>query len=149
MFSFQIAIKNWKYQNVLGLPLNNFPICIFGQTVLKLMISIKKRHEINHSTINHLFPLCQRLAVQDVLMQNDIAHQLSQSEVSYWVTIQDVTVKRDNFLMLESLRIHSSRHRRQRALCRLIHGTCRGKLVGGGKGRTVQDDDRRGCFPWL
>ena len=99
------------------------------------MISLKKGHEIHHLTNNHQFPhsaLWQRLAVQDVLMQNDIVHRLSPSDASWGVTIQDVTVKRDGFLTFESpliRRIHSSRHRRQRALCQLSRGTGRGELV--------------------
>ena len=65
-------------------------------------------------------------------MQNDIGHQLSSSKTSWRVNIQDVTMKRDGFLTLESiliLWIHLSRHRRQRALCQLCRGTCQGELV--------------------
>ena len=65
-------------------------------------------------------------------MQNDIVHQLSPSDASLGVTIQDVTLKRDGFLTLESpliRRIHSSPHRRQRALCHLSRGTGQGELV--------------------
>ena len=36
--------------------------------------------------------LWQRLAVQDIIMQNDIAHKLSPSEASLRVKVQDVTV---------------------------------------------------------
>ena len=59
MFSFQTAIwrKKWNDQNVLRLPLNNSPICIFVQTVLKLMISLKKGNEIHNLTNNHLFQI--------------------------------------------------------------------------------------------
>ena len=59
------------------------------------MISLKKGNEIHHLTNNHIFPhssLWQRLAVQDVLIDNDIAHQLSQSEAFLRVTIEDMTV---------------------------------------------------------
>ena len=60
------------------------------------MISLKKGHEI-HLTNNHLIPhdgLRQQMAVQDVLMQNNSAYRLSQSDGSWRVTIQDMTVKR-------------------------------------------------------
>ena len=95
------------------------------------MISLK----IHHLTNNQIFPhsaLWQQLAVQDVLTENDIAHRLSPSEASWQVTIQDVTVKRDGFLTLESpqiRRIHSSRHRRQRAQRHLSRVAGQGELV--------------------
>ena len=122
-------------QNMWRLLVNNSPICIFVQTVLKLMITHKKGQEIQFLTNNHLFPhsaLWQWLAVQDFLMQNGIVHWLSPSEASWRVTIQDVTVKCDGFLKLESSliwQIHWSCHRRQRALCHLSLGTGRGELV--------------------
>ena len=50
------------------------------------MIALKKGHDIHHLTNYHLFPhsaLWQRLAVQDVLMQIDIVHQLSPPEASW------------------------------------------------------------------
>ena len=59
------------------------------------MISLKKGNEIYHWTNNQFFShsaLWQQLVVQDVLIENDIAHQLSPSEASWRVTIQDVTV---------------------------------------------------------
>ena len=65
-------------------------------------------------------------------MQIDIAHQLSPSDASWPVTIQDVTVKCDSFLILESpliRRIYLSRHRRPTALCHISHGTGRVGLV--------------------
>ena len=86
------------------------------------MISLKKGHEIHNFTNNYLFShnaLWQRLAVQDVCMQNDIAHRLSPSEVSWQIMVQDVTVKRLCFLTLGSpiiQRIHSSSLKRQRDL---------------------------------
>ena len=86
------------------------------------MISLKKGHEIHHFTDNHLFlhtALWQRLADQDILMQNDIAHRLSPSDASWSVTIQDMTVKRDGFLTLES------------PLIRRIHSTMYFQMVGG------------------
>ena len=92
------------------------------------MISLKKGHEIHHLTNNHIFlhsSLWQRPAVQDILKENDTVHKLSPSEAFCRVTIQDVTVKSDGFLKLESpliRRIHSSRHRRLRALCHLAVG---------------------------
>ena len=90
-------------------------------------------HKIHHLTNNHIFPhsaLWQQLAVQDDL--TEIAHRLSPSEASWQVTIQDVTVKRDGFLTLESpliRRIHSSRHRRQRAQHHLSRVAGQGELV--------------------
>ena len=76
--------------------------------------------------------LCQQLAVKAVLMQNDISHHLSPSKASWGVTIQDMTVKHDGFGTLEFpliRRIHSSRHRRQRALCHLSREIGQGELV--------------------
>ena len=49
----------------------------FVETFLKLMISFQNGHEIHHLTNNQLFPdsaLWQQLAVQEVLLENDIAH---------------------------------------------------------------------------
>ena len=69
--------KKLKLSKCVKIPINNSPILIFVQTVLKLMISLKKGHEIYHLTNYHLFPhsaLWQPLAVQDLLMHNDIAH---------------------------------------------------------------------------
>ena len=106
---------------MLRLLLNNSPICIFVQTVLKLMISLKKWPDINHLTNKHIFThseLWQRLAVQDVLMQNNIAHWLSPSEASWRVLVQYVTLIRLGFLTLEPpliRRIHSSRLKRLEA----------------------------------
>ena len=92
-------------------------------------------------------------------------YPLSPSEAFWGVPIHDVTVKRDSFLPLESplIRwIHSSHHRRQRALCHLSCGRGQGELAirqmfdrkekdkdRTGQGRTVKNDDRRGCFPQL
>ena len=107
---------------MLKLPLINFPIWFFVRTALKLMISLKKGHEIHHLTNIHHFRHCalwQPMAVQDVLMRNAIAHRLSPSEAVWWVTIQDVPMKRIGFLTIEAWwirRIRSSRLTRQRAL---------------------------------
>ena len=112
---------------MLELPLNNSKISI--------LISLKKDHEINRLTKNQLLPksaLWQQLEVQDLLVQNDILHRLSPLEASWRVTIQDVTVKRDGFLPLQSpliRQIHSSRKGRQRAFFHLGRGTGRGELV--------------------
>ena len=122
------------------------------------MISFKKWHEIHHLTEITFFHivhwLWQQLADQDALLENDIAHQLSPAEASWQVTIQDVTVKCDGFLTLESpiiWWIYSFCHRRQRAMCHLICVTGRGELVvwrfGGcltGQNRTKTGQDRVG-----
>ena len=42
------------------------------------------------------------MAVQDVLMQNDIAHRLSPSEASWLVMVQDMTVKRLGFIVVRT-----------------------------------------------
>ena len=58
-----------------------------AQTVLKLMISLKKRHEIHHLTNKHPFQnsaLWQHVAVQYVLIQNDIAHQKMWPQSAYF-----------------------------------------------------------------
>ena len=85
-----------------------------------------------------------------------------------WNVTKDVTVKHEGFLTLESpliRQIHSSCHRRRRAPSHL-HKPCDRPRRDGltvrrifdmteqdkdrtGQCRTVQDDDRRGCFPRL
>ena len=45
-----------KLPNLLRLPLHIAPFYIFVQTVIKLLISLKKGHPIHHLTNNHLFP---------------------------------------------------------------------------------------------
>ena len=127
--------KNWKDHIVLKLPLKSFAINCSPKNSLKMILSLKKCHKNPLLADNDPFPHCaswHSVAHMDVLMQNDIAHRLSPSKASWQVTIQDVTVKRDGFLMLESpliRRIHSFRHRRQRALWYLSRGTGLGELV--------------------
>ena len=65
---------------MLRLPLDNSPICIFVQTVLKLMISLKRGHEIHDLTNKHHFSTLCIVAVQDILMQNDTVQRLSPQE---------------------------------------------------------------------
>ena len=79
------------------------PNCV-NITPDKQNLSFEKQSPISTQCI------VQLSAVQDVLMQNDIVHQLSPSKASWRVTIQDVILKRDGFLTLESpliYRIHS------------------------------------------
>ena len=135
---------------MLKLPLTNFPIWFFVWTALKLMISLKKGHEIHHLTNIHHFLHCalwQPMAVQDVLMRNAIAHRLSPSEAFWWVTIQDVPMKRVGFLTIEAWlirRIRSSRLTRQRALWYLSSRTGRVELVVWGFGECLTGQNRTG-----
>ena len=105
--------NNWKDQTVSILPLKNFHIWIFVQSVLKFKISLKNKSEINHLTNIHLFPhsaLCSSVQFRTFLLRIDWAHP----KASLRVTIEDVTVKRDSFLTLESpliWRIHSFWHK--------------------------------------
>ena len=103
-------------------------------------------------------------------MQNDIAHRLSPSEVSWQIMVQDVTVKRLGFLTLGSpiiQRIHLSSLKRQRdpdiripnnltdafilsqKTKRSVLKAEWGNAQPSWSGRTGQYQVRKGCFPRL
>ena len=86
------------------LPLDKSKFCIFFQSVLKLMISLYKGAWNPSFHQQSPFPtsiaLWQRLEVQDVNKNIQIAHWMSPSAASWHVTIQDVTVKHDSFLTI-------------------------------------------------
>ena len=109
------------------LPLNNSQICFFNQTVLKLMISLKRGMQsiIWQTIIFFRIVHCGTTCSSAWTSERSYADWYSASIEPFRSFLVSHYSRRDS----EMWRIHSSRHRRQRTLCHLSRGTDRGELV--------------------